>query len=174
MKNEYKITKELMKSWAKGFHFNRARNVIVFIAACYLFIVEMIWCIEMYYLFGYEAVYMPEFLIYGFISLFALYIIFIYPIVSYKRSYKIYSQLYDVFEWMRITEFTNEEIIVTDHTSVYKYHYKNIKGIKERKNEVIINMNHGFGIRIYKDAFVEGTWEECKKMILEKKRQKRG
>ena len=26
-------------------------------------------------------------------------------------------------------------------------------------------MNNNIAIRLYKDAFVEGTWEECKKKI---------
>ena len=37
--------------------------------------------------------------------------------------------------------------------------------IKEKNNGVIIFLNHNTAIRLYKDAFVEGSWEECKEKI---------
>jgi len=32
-------------------------------------------------------------------------------------------------------------------------------------------MNNNMALRLYKDTFVEGSWEECKKMLLEKSKQ---
>ena len=59
----------------------------------------------------------------------------------------------------------DDEIILTDHTSVSKLKYSNIEKIKEKNNVVMIFMNHNMALRLYKDAFVEGSWEECKKKI---------
>ncbi len=175
MKNEFKITKDLLMSWAKGYHFNSTRSIIRFIIAFCLFIWCTVWCIEVYYFFGYHIIFMPDYLMvaifYSFIALLSLYIIFIRPSVYYKRTYKAYSKLYDVPEWMRTIEFTDTEIIVTDHTSVYRYLNNHIKGFKERKDHVIIKLRQGIGIRIYKNAFVEGTWEDCKKLISEKRKK---
>lgn len=175
MKNEYKITKELMKSWAKGYHFKSIHNIIGLIMGCCIFLYGAIWSFEIYYLLGYHIIYFPEYLaaeiILIFITLLPLYMIFIRPTVLYTKTYKAYSKIYDVPEWTRTVEFTDTEIIVTDHTSVNKYLYKNLRGFKERKDHVIINFGHGTGARIYKNAFVEGTWEDCKKLISEKRKK---
>jgi hypothetical protein len=176
MKNEYKITKELMKSWAKGYHFKSIHNIISLIFGCCLFLFGAVWSFEIYYLLGYHIIYFPDYLmaeiIFNFAALLPLYMIFIRPTVLYKKTYKAYSKIYDVPEWMRTIEFTDTEIVVTDHTSVDKYLYKNIKGFRERKDHVIINFSHGIGIRIYKNAFAEGTWEDCKKLISEKRKNR--
>ena len=66
---------------------------------------------------------------------------------------------------MRTTEFLEDEIVLTDHTSVSKLKYSNIKKIKEKNNIVMIFMNDNMAWRLYKDAFVEGSWEECKNII---------
>ena len=64
-----------------------------------------------------------------------------------------------------LLEFLDDEIILTDHTSVSKLKYSNIEKIKEKNNVVMIFMNNNMALRLYKDAFVEGSWEECKKKI---------
>ena len=66
---------------------------------------------------------------------------------------------------MRTIEFLDDEIVLTDHTSVSKFQYSNIEKIKEKNNVVMIFMNHNLALRLYKDAFVEGSWEECKEKI---------
>ena len=70
---------------------------------------------------------------------------------------------------MSLSEFLDDEIVLTDHTSVSKFKYSNIQKIKEKNNVVMVFMNNNMALRLYKDAFVEGSWEECKKLILEKK-----
>ncbi len=69
----------------------------------------------------------------------------------------------------RTTEFLDNEIVLTDHTSVSKFKYSNIQGIKEKGNVVMIFMNNNMALRLYKDEFVDGSWESCKKLIFEKK-----
>ena len=76
------------------------------------------------------------------------------------------SKNYGVAEWLRTTEFTDDEIILTDYNSVSKFQYNNIKAIVEKSNLVFIIFNGSFAIRLYKDAFVEGSsWEDCKEKI---------
>ena len=75
------------------------------------------------------------------------------------------SKTYGVSEWIRTTEFIDEEIILTDHTAITRLKYENIKKIKENDHVAMIFMNTPLSFRIYKNAFVEGSWEECKKKI---------
>ena len=174
MKNEYTITKSLMKSWSKGYHLNSAKNIIAFIIACCAGIICALECAGVLYLLGYHVIYFPEYLAYVIVlvcfTLLSVHAIFIHPHTLFSRAYKIYSRNYCVKEWQRVTEFLDDEIVVTDHNSVYRYKYINIKRVKDRGDFVLILFKGGFGDRIYKNAFVDGSWEECKKLISEKSR----
>ena len=101
----------------------------------------------------------------------AIFKLFIQRFIVWSKRYKLYSTTYGVTEWMRTTEFLDDEIVLTDHTSVTKFKYSNIQRIKEKGNVVMIFMNHNMALRLYKEAFVEGSWEECKRILFEKSKQ---
>ena len=102
------------------------------------------------------------FALFTFVAFFKL---FLARFFVWSKRYKLYSTTYGVSEWIRTTEFLDDEIILTDHTSVSKLKYSNINTIKEKSNVVMIFMNNNMALRLYKDAFVEGSWEECKEKI---------
>ena len=161
MKNEYKITKDLMKSWAKENHLHGAANIILFSLWCILGILGtalLIFSITMYR--DWFTIYMSA--LFVFVSVFKL---FFARFVFWAKKYKIYCTTYGVTEWMRTIEFADDEIVLTDYTTVSKLQYRNIERIKEKNNTVWIFLNHNTAIRLYKDAFVEGSWEECKQKI---------
>lgn len=167
MRNEYKVTKDLMKSWARDYYKNGGSYTVRLIVLILVAICE-VEC----------AVYFLRFPIYHIFSLaaigifvFALYCIFLQPTVNYSKSYKMHSKIYGVSEWIRSTDFGDDEITVTDHSSVYKYRYVDIKRIKETDDGAIIFFKFNLAIRLYKDAFACGSWEECKKLIAEKRRK---
>ena len=91
--------------------------------------------------------------------------IFIARFLQMSNSYKMHVNIYGVSEWNRTTKFTDEEIIIQDHTSITKVQYKNIKQIKEKNNVIMLFISDNAAIRLYKDAFIEGSWEDCKKKI---------
>ena len=161
MKNQYKITKDLMKTWAKEYHLHGAANVILFILWCIFGISCVVGLILSVLLRkGWVDIYI--FALFTFVAFFKL---FLARFFVWSKRYKLYSTTYGVSEWIRTTEFLDDEIILTDHTSVSKLKYSNIEKIKEKNNVVIIFMNNNMALRLYKDAFVEGSWEECKKKI---------
>ncbi len=167
MKNEYIVTKNLIKSWAKEYHIHGAANIFLFILWCVVGIVGvsgMIFCIVLH------TDWMVVFL-YVLMLVIAVFKLFIQRFIVWSKRYKMYSTTYGVTEWMRTTEFLDSEIVLTDHTSVSKFKYCNIQRIKEKGNVVMIFMNNNMAVRLYKEAFVEGSWEECKKMLLEKSKQ---
>jgi hypothetical protein len=85
--------------------------------------------------------------------------------VAWANRYRFLSKLYGVSEWIRSTEFTDEEIILTDHNSVTKLRYDHVKKIWEKQNVVMIFFQGNAALRLYKDAFVEGSWEACLEKI---------
>ena len=166
MKNEYKITKELLRSWAKEYHIHGAANIFLFILLCVVGIVGisgLIFSIALHT--DWIVVYL-----YALMLVIAVFKLFIQRYIFWSKRYKLYSITYGVTEWMRTTEFLDDEIVLTDHTSVSKLKYSNIQKIKEKNNVVMIFMNNNMALRLYKDAFIEGSWEECKKMLLEKRK----
>jgi len=165
MKNEYKITKDLIKSWAKEYHLYGAANILLFVFWCIAGVIG-IW--GMILSIAIHAQWTIIYL-YALILVIAVYKLFIRRFVVWSRRYKVYSTTYGVAEWMRTTEFLDGEIVLTDHTSVSKFKYSNIQKIKDKNNVVIIIMNDNMALRLYKDAFVEGSWEECKGIIMKKK-----
>ena len=179
MRNEYTITKKLMKSWAKGWCFNSAGNMFLLFLMCGL----VAFAIYVPYLFfqfwhflGYNKI--PD-LLYSFafyaFHIEALLILLLIPFIPLMRrvtEYNIIRKNYSVKEWQRVTEFTEDEIIVTDHKSIFKYQYRTIRRVKERGNVVYIFLKSGTEIIIHKDAFVSGSWDECKKLISQKSRVK--
>ncbi len=164
MKNEYKITKDLIKSWAKEYHIYGGVNVFLFILWCALGVIGLFGLIlSIAMSLDWIIIY-----IYALFLIIAIFKLFIQRFVVWSKRYKIYSTTYGVTEWIRTTEFLDDEIVVTDHTTVNRLKYSNIKKIKEKGNVVMILLNNNMALRLYKDAFVLGSWEECKKMLLEK------
>ena len=49
------------------------------------------------------------------------------------------------------------------------FEYKDIMSICEKDNSVWLNARNRTVIRIYKDAFVDGTWDECKSLLHARK-----
>ena len=160
MKNEYKITRNLMMSWSKTIFgtatvaFSIAYCVIIFFSVCLLGLLAFIRLTDL-----------KLWLIGLFILVFASYRLFFLRYYFFAKRYKILSKTYGVTEWIRTTEFKDDEIVLTDHNSVCKLRYENIRRISENGNNVIIYFNDNLSARLYKDTFVDGTWEECKEKI---------
>ncbi len=167
MKNEYMITKDLIKSWAKEYHVHGAAGITLFVFWCAVGVFGLLGALL-------SIAVLLDWILACFcflILLIAVFKLFIQRFIIWAKRYKMYSVTYGVTEWVRTTEFLDDEIVSTDHTTVTRLQYSNIQKIKEKNNVVMIFMNHNMALRLYKDAFVEGSWEECKRMILEKTKQ---
>lgn len=168
MKNEYKITKDLIRSWAREYHLHGAANIVLFVFWCVAGVIGILGTIfSIARHADWTVVYLNALIV-----VIAVFKLFVQRFLAWSKRYKVFSTTYGVTEWMRTIEFLDDEVILTDHTSVSKFKYANIQTIKEKNNAVLILMNHNMALRLYKDAFVEGSWEACKQMILEKKSAK--
>ena len=158
MKNEYKVTKKLMMSWA---HLTGSADIILFVLWSIVG-VGSLGRIILLSVFGGDWVNWYISILFLLLAVFKL---FFSRFIVMSNRYKLLAKTYGTSEWLRTIEFTDDEIISTDHNSVVKFQYTGIKKIKETKNSVLIIFNTNLGIRLYKDAFVEGSWEECKAKI---------
>ena len=161
MKNEYKVTRELMMSWAKEFYLQGAANIILFILWC---IIGFCGVVMLALLPSVGGDWLDWYLAIMFTAL-CIFKLFFARFVTMSSRYKMLSKAYGVSEWMRTAEFTQDGIVLSDHNSVATLQYKNIKKIKEKNNVVMIFFSGNMAVRIYKDAFAEGSWEECKEFL---------
>ncbi len=161
MKHQCKITKDLMKEWAKEYHLHGTANVILFIIWCVLGMIGIAGLIFSITLHGQWI----SISLYALLTIIAFFKLFLAHFFACSKRYKMLSTTYGVSEWMRTTEFLEDEIILTDHTTVSRLRYNDIEKIKEKNNVVLIFMKNNLTLRLFKDAFIEGSWEECKKKI---------
>ena len=138
MKNEYKITKDLIKSWAKEYHLHGAANIFLFILWCVAGVVGLSGLIFTVQL---QSDWIVVYL-YSLLFAIAVFKLFIQRFIVWSKRYKLFCTTYGVTEWMRTTEFLDDEIVLTDHTSISKFRYSNIQTIKEKNNVVMIFMNN--------------------------------
>ena len=168
MKCEYKVTKQLVKSWTREFQFNGAADVILLI----------LWLLVGLCGIGMIAIlsitrggdWLDWFLAI-LLLLLAVFKLFLAPHIISARRYRLMSRLYGVPEWTRTVEFTPDAILLTDHNALTAFRYENITAIRERGNSVIILCKDHLAIRLYKNSFTVGSWNECKALILAKKRK---
>ena len=165
MKNEYKITKKLMLSWAREYDLHGAANVVAFV--CWL-VVGVCGLLSLI-LFCWQGGDWLDIYISVLFLLTATFKLAFSHYFGCLNRYKLLSRTYGVAEWTRTTEFLEDEIVLTDHNSVAKFRYENIKAVKEKKNVVKIYFNGNLLLRLYKDAFVEGSWEECNALLAAKR-----
>ena len=166
MKNEHKITKELMMSWAKEYFLFRARDIILAILWSIVGLCGFIPLMALILLGG-DLI---DWILSIVLIILATYKLFIGRFVYISKRYKMFAKTYGVNEWLRTIEFLEDEIVLTDHTTVNKLQYHNIKKVIEKGNVVLILFNDNIAFRLYKDAFVEGTWEECKELLNSKRK----
>jgi hypothetical protein len=160
MKNEYKITRDLMMSWSKNIFGTTTIVFLIFYSIIILMSVGLLVLLALIRSNNWKLWAMSLFIL-----VFSSYRVFFLRYYFFAKKYKILSKTYGVTEWIRTTEFNDDEIVLTDHNSVCKFKYENIKRINEKGNSVIIYFNDNLSARLYKDAFVDGTWEECKAKI---------
>lgn len=164
MKNQYTVTKDLMMSWAREYDLHSKKNKRGLVLSCLLALLGVGLLVDLLINGGEWLDWYLAILCMGL----AVLRLFIVRRLAWSKRYQMYSATYGVSEWLRTTEFTDEDIVLTDHTSVSHLRYECIEAIKEKGNVVMLYLNDNMAIRLYIDAFVEGTWAECKNIILAK------
>lgn len=166
MKNEFTITKERMLSWAKPFPIYGTVNIIRFILWTVIGLVGAAMTVLLSLTEG-----KPHFWVFAILFvLLAVYKLFFEKYVMQLKRYKYFSKLYGVTEWSTSIVFGEREITLTEHTSVMTFRYDAITKIKEGKDAALVFFDCGTAVRVFKNAFTEGSWEECLAKIAQMRR----
>ena len=141
-----------------------AANIVLFIFWCVIGVVGVLGAVfSIAVKAGAITVYL-----YSLFVIIAIYKLFFARFVIWSRRYKFYVKTYGVTEWTRTVEFLDDEIVLCEHTTVNKALYSNVTKILEKGDCVTIVMSNNTVIRIYKSTFVEGSWQECYEMLIQK------
>ena len=161
MKNQYKVTKKLLRQWMtenmyKGIQLGLNIGWAIFGVLCILLLII-------------DAETVTDYLIYGALLALCLYmaVLRIFPITSvqYKQMAKVYGEE----NWNRTIDFSEDCITLSEGTISASFQYKDIMSIREKDNKIWLKARNRTVLRLYKDAFVDGTWEDCKALLHDRK-----
>ncbi len=161
MKNQYKVTKKLLREWLtenmyKGFQL----GLNIGWAALGIFSIFLM-------IFSCEDT--ADYVLFGVIIALCVYMCWlrIFPVTSvqYRRMAKIYGEE----NWVRTIDFGEDCITLSEGTISAAYAYKDIMSIREKGSRIWLTARNRTVLRLYKEAFIGGTWEECKALLISKR-----
>lgn len=155
IKNEYRVTWDIYKSWLSE---NRMKSPrLTFIIIWIIFGLVMT---GMYVAFR-EALYLLMLLL-------CIYRAFFRDILVTMRQYGLMAKTYGQKDWLRTIVFGEKQIISQEGQVSVNYEYSDISEMKEKDNKVWLIFRNKTVIRVYKDCFVDSDWEECRALIERK------
>ena len=160
MRNEYKIDWPLLKKWTKESHYS-GKRLAFFIVWCILLVGSLAMTALSFTVSLYEYA-----VFFVFVALFCLYRAFFWNTAIAKRQYKVLAQTYGKDSWLRTICFEENEIIMKEEKSEFRYQYTDVVGIVEKGEKIYLQLRAKMVIRLYRSKFVDGSWEDCKKRIL--------
>lgn len=164
MKNEYTVNKELMRSWARQRNFGSGADMGLFV----LWVITAVCGVAGTVKFCISSGKITDLVISLWLVGIAVYKLFFSKYFVWNKRFDQLSKSYGMSKWQRSTEFLDNEVKLSENSSSVSFKYSQIKKLKEKGNLVMLFLDNGLAVRIYKDAFVDGSWEECKKLLVEK------
>ena len=153
--NEYQVTWERYRSWAVENMFKGARLVMMAVWCVFALLCLFLAAIEMSSLSG----------LYLFLALFGIYRAFFRIFVIAKSEYRRLAQSYGKENWTRRIAFEDDGISLTEENISVRYAYPDIVSVREKGNKIWLDASNKTVLRLYKDAFVDSDWEECKSRL---------
>ena len=165
MKNEYRITKQLSREWAKEYHLYGKEAIVRFGVMCCLLLISVAGLVL-----SLVAHLGPLFVyVFALFTLFSVYMLVFSRFIALAKRYSASARFFGVPEWTRTTEFLGDHIVLTEHTSSTEIRYEQVTAIREFKRYVLVYLVGGMALRLYRDAFTDGgTWEDCRSLLLER------
>lgn len=150
--NEYQVTWERYRSWVADNMVKGARLVMM-----------VIWCVIalLCLVLGLtaESGFKSLFFV---LAVFGIYRAFFRIFVIAKSQYRRLALSYGKENWTRRIVFEDDGITLSEGKASFHYDYSDIINIREKGNEIRLDASDKTVLRLYRDAFVESSWEECK------------
>ena len=163
MTNRYQVTWERYRSWAVE-NIWKGRNLFLAVVWSALALVCVLLGIA--YAMNSYGIMFPA--VYFLFAVLCTYHAFFRVIVAAKAKYRKLGKLYGAENWTREIIFQEDGIRLVEGNIVIQIAYQDIVNLRDKDNKVWIDLANKTVMRMYKDTFVDGDWESCKRRICEK------
>ena len=153
--NEYQVTWERYRSWAAENMAKGARLAMM-----------IMWCVFTLLCLALIIIENSKFSsLYFLLAAFGIYRAFFRIFVIARSQYRRLAQNYGKENWTRRIAFEDDGIILTEGNFSLRYDYSDIINIREKGNKIWLEASNKTVLRLYRDAFVESDWDECKSRL---------
>lgn len=156
IKNEYTVTWKLYREWLME---NKTKGVklafLVFwsFMAIVLFVMSFFGDLSWFYLL---------------MSVFCVYRAFFRDYIAARKQYAQLAKIYGCESWLRTITISDTDIMLEEGNSSIQCQCADVVRVTEKGDKIWLVMNSNTVIRLYKSAFTEGSWEECKELFQKK------
>ena len=169
MKNEYLMTWKLYRSWYREMRF-RGWGLVFFILYTLILCADAVFCV----IFLMQSIrsggqfpYWYAMLLFW-IGLFCAYRAYLRYYLIARQRYNFMVKTYGKTEWMVRIVFGEKLIELHEPTAKQRLRYSDLISVTDRDNKIRLKFKNGVVVRLYKDAFVDSTWQECEEMLRAK------
>ena len=153
--NEYQMTWKRYRSWTVE-NMTRGAQLVMMILWCVIALLCL--ALAMIADSGLRSLYF-------FLAAFGIYRAFFRIFVIAKSQYRRLALSYGKENWTRRIAFEDDGINLTEGKASFHYDYSDIVSVRETGNKIWLNASDKTVLRLYRDAFVESNWEECKSRL---------
>ncbi len=163
IRNEFTVTKELYLEWCRETHKkNKSGKFQIF----WLIMSAVNFAIGVYVLiFGRD--YKSNGLYFTALGVFCIYRALRYK-PMYIAQYKKFAEIMGGENWTRTIDFTDSGIITTNGNVTVRNTYDEITALREDGNKIYLDTDKNSVLRLFKDRFSQGSYEEFIDLIREK------
>jgi len=154
IKNEYTVTWKLYREWLIE---NKLKGVKLAFLLFWSFMTVA--TLVMSYFSNFSGFYIL-------MTIYCVYQAFFRDYIFAKRQYTRLVKFCDGENWTRTITISDEEICISEGPSVINCKITDVVRVVEKGNKIWLFMNSDAVIRMYKSAFVEGSWETSRGLFL--------
>ena len=161
MKNEYTVNFEMFKEWLKR---NRFKGMWLFLHIAYGFFFVAFLCFAVWSALKLDLVYTVYFSV---LTLLSAYLVLFRFDQRVKSTYKKNAQIIGKDSWTTTIIFEEDCIHVIEAEKFeMRLNYTDVIKIIENGDLVILRLPGKRSLRVYKSAFVDSSWDECRAKLI--------
>lgn len=152
MKNEYTVTWELYRTWLLE---NMAKRKRLTLSAVWCALA--VWCVlALWKTLPAFALVLAALCVYRAVGR---------DFVVAKKQYELQAKVCGGENWRRTIVLENDGIVISEGNICVRYGRADIVRIREKGDRIWLDMRDDMVVRMYRSAFSEGSWEECRAML---------
>lgn len=153
--NEYQVTWKLYRFWAAE-NMAKGARLVMMVIWCVIALLCLVLAIAAGS--GFKSLFFV-------LAVFGIYRAFFRIFVIAKSQYRRLALSYGNENWTRRIAFEDDGITLSEGKASFHYDYSDTVNVREKGNRIWLDASDKTVLRLYKDAFVESGWEECKSRL---------